>query len=108
MSGQLIRPGKILAEELAEVQVTPTECARQINVRANRISQIVNGKRAITDDRGLRLGRWFGTSALFWLYFQSSSELRLVAAELGDRHLSLPARKDATSPAKVAAPSATE
>ena len=60
MPRPVIHPGEILADELAEIGITPTEFARQIRVPANRISQIVNGKRAITGDTALRLGHWFG------------------------------------------------
>ena len=60
-----IHPGEILADELAEVGVTPTELSRQINVPANRITQIVHGNRGITGDTALRLGHWFGTTAQF-------------------------------------------
>ena len=58
-----IHPGEILAEELEAITVTPTELARQLRVPANRITQIVQGKRAITGDTALRLGHWFGMPA---------------------------------------------
>ena len=51
-----IHPGEILADELSEIGITPTELARQLEVPANRITQIVRGKRAITGDTALRLG----------------------------------------------------
>jgi addiction module HigA family antidote len=57
-----IHPGEILAEELAETAVTPTELARQLKVPGNRITQIIQGKRAISGDTALRMGHWFGTS----------------------------------------------
>ena len=57
-----IHPGELLAEELEELSMTPTELARQLRVPANRITQIVQGKRSITGDTALRLGHWFGTS----------------------------------------------
>jgi addiction module HigA family antidote len=60
-----IHPGAILADELAELQVSPTELARQIDVPANRISQIIQGKRSITGDTAVRLSHWFKTSAQF-------------------------------------------
>ena len=60
-----IHPGEILADELAELGVSPTELSRQIRVPANRISQIINGKRAVTGDTALRLAHWFGTSPQF-------------------------------------------
>jgi addiction module HigA family antidote len=53
-----IHPGEILADELEEIGVSPTELARQLAVPANRITQIVQGKRAITGDTALRLGHW--------------------------------------------------
>ncbi len=55
MARTAIHPGEILAEELEELGVSPTELSRQIRVPANRISQIINGKRAITGDTALRL-----------------------------------------------------
>ncbi len=62
-----IHPGEILAEELEEIGVTPTELSRQLAVPPNRITQIINGKRSITGDTALRLGHWFGISPQFWL-----------------------------------------
>ena len=50
-----IHPGEILADELEGLGVSPTELSRQIRVPANRISQIINGKRSITGDTALRL-----------------------------------------------------
>ena len=49
-----IHPGEILADELSELGVTPTELARQLNVPVNRITQIIRGKRGITGDTALR------------------------------------------------------
>ena len=60
-----IHPGEVLADELEELGVSPTELSRQIRVPANRISQIINGKRSITGDTALRLAHWFGTSPQF-------------------------------------------
>ena len=62
-----IHPGEVLADELAELNITPTELARQIEVPANRLSQIIRGRRSITSDTALRLGHWFGTSPQFRL-----------------------------------------
>jgi antitoxin HigA-1 len=78
MARPAIHPGEILADELHEFGVTATELARQVEVPVNRITQIVNGKRDITGDTALRLGRWFGTSRLFWLNLQSAHDLRVV------------------------------
>jgi len=89
-----IHPGEILADELAEIGATAAELARQINVRANRISQIVNGKRSITADTALRLGHWFGTSPRFWINLQTTHDLEVAEAAVGNkvsRLLRLPA-----------------
>src|SRR5258707_4865670 len=83
MSRPAIHPGEILADELSGLGVTPTELARQIGVPANRISQIIHGKRAITGDTALRLGHWFKTSAEFWLNLQTAYDLRAAADEVG-------------------------
>jgi addiction module HigA family antidote len=90
-----IHPGEILAEELGEIAVTPTELARQLRVPANRITQIVQGKRAITGDTALRLGHWFGTSAQFWLNLQGAYDIRVAAEEAGKEIARLPKRREA-------------
>jgi addiction module HigA family antidote len=90
-----IHPGEILADELREVGVTPTELARQINVPANRITQIINGRRSITGDTALRLGHWFGTSAQFWLNLQSAFEISVAQEKAGREIAKLPVRHEA-------------
>ncbi len=90
-----IHPGEILAEDLEELGVSPTELSRQIRVPANRISQIVNGKRAITGDTALRLAHWFGTSAQFWMNLQALYDVRLAEQQAGTEIKKLP-----TKPAK--------
>jgi addiction module HigA family antidote len=90
-----IHPGEILAEELGEIAVTPTALARQLRVPPNRITQIVQGKRAITGDTALRLGHWFGTSAQFWLNLQSAYDIRVAQATAGREIARLPKRRQA-------------
>ena len=80
MSRPAIHPGEILADELEELGITPTELSRQIAVPPNRVSQIIQGKRAITGDTALRLGHWFKTSAEFWLNFGNADDLRVAAS----------------------------
>lgn len=92
MARPAIHPGEILAEELAEIAVTPSELARQLDVPANRITQIVQGKRAITGDTALRLGHWFGTSAQFWLNLQSAYDIRIAEKTMGPQIRRLPKR----------------
>ena len=90
-----IHPGEILADELEELGVSPTELSRQIRVPANRITQIVNGKRAITGDTALRLAHWFGTSPQFWMNLQALYDVRVAEQEAGTEIKTLP-----TKPAK--------
>jgi proteic killer suppression protein len=73
-------------------EVTPTELSRQISVPPNRISQIIQGKRAITGDTALRLGHWFQTSAQFWLNLQSAYDLRIANDEIGREVAALPTK----------------
>ena len=92
MARPAIHPGEILAEELAEIAVTPSERARQLRVPANRITQILHGNRAITGDTALRLGHWFGTSAQFWLSLQSAYDIRVAEKTTGAQIRRLPKR----------------
>lgn len=90
-----IHPGEILADELAELGISATELARQIRVPANRVSQIINGKRAITGDTALRLAHWFGTNPQFWMNLQALYDVRVAELEAGREINALP-----TKPAK--------
>ena len=92
MTRPAIHPGEILADELEEIGISPTELSRQIDVPANRISQIIQGKRAITGDTALRLGHWFKTSPEFWLNLQTAYELRIAARKIGGAINDLPTR----------------
>lgn len=85
-------PGEVLKEELGELGVSPTELARQIDVPANRMSQIINGKRSITGDTALRLGHWFKTSPQFWMNLQTQFELVSAQKAKGKNIQALPTR----------------
>lgn len=87
-----IHPGEVLSEELEQLGISPTELSRQIRVPANRISQIINGKRAITGDTALRLAHWFGTSPQFWMNLQALYDVRLAEQEAGTEIKRLPTR----------------
>jgi addiction module HigA family antidote len=87
-----IHPGEILAEELEEIGVTPTELSRQLAVPPNRITQIINGKRSITGDTALRLGHWFGISPQFWLNLQTAYDIRVAERMAGAEIEKLPTR----------------
>ena len=79
-----IHPGEILADELTELDVSAAELARQIGVPPNRVSQIIQGKRAVSGDTALRLGHWFGIGAQFWMNLQTQHDLSVVAIERRD------------------------
>ncbi len=78
-----VHPGEILADELDALGVSAVAVAGAIGVPPNRLYQILNGSRALTADTALRLGRWFGMDAEFWLNLQKLYELRLAEAEHG-------------------------
>ena len=90
MLKRAVHPGEILKDELAEVGVTPTELARQIAVPANRMSQIINGKRSITGDTALRLAHWFNTDPQFWMNLQTQFDLVAADKEAGAAIKDLP------------------
>ncbi len=79
-----IHPGKILADELTELQIPAAVLAKEIQVPPNRITQIIAGKRAISADTALRLGKWFGTGPRIWLNLQQAYELDLASQVLKD------------------------
>ena len=81
-----IHPGKHVAEELKELNMSAAALARKLKVPTNRITEILNGRRAITADTALRLGHYFGTSPEFWLNLQKLYELR-VAEKKASRDL---------------------
>ncbi len=92
-----IHPGEILAEEIEAAGLSAAELARLIEVPANRVSMIIAGRRAVTADTALRLGRYFGTSAELWLNLQKMFELDLARAELGASLDRLPQRASASA-----------
>lgn len=93
MAVTAIHPGEHLAEELRELGMTAAELSRQLEVPTNRITQILNGRRAITGDTALRLAHFFGTTAEFWLNLQSLYEIRLAEQKSGKTIRALPTLK---------------
>lgn len=93
----MVHPGEILADELGALSISARELARQLQVPANRITQIINGQRGITGDTALRLGHWFGTSPQFWLNLQSTYELNLAHARAGAEIEGLPRLEHASA-----------
>jgi antitoxin HigA-1 len=88
-----IHPGEHLAEELRELGMSAAELARQLDVPTNRVTEILNGRRAITGDTALRLAHFFGTTAEFWLNLQSLCEIRLAQRKSGKSIKGLPTLK---------------
>ena len=92
-----IHPGQVLADELLELGITPTELSRQIKVPPNRVTQIIRGRRGITGDTALRLGHWFKMAPQFWLNLQSLHDIRLAEQKAGEEISRLPTRSDTLS-----------
>lgn len=81
-----VHPGEVLQEEfLKPIGMSQNYLALQLRVPARRINEIVLGKRGITADTALRLARFFGNSAKFWLGLQTDYDLDCVADESGER-----------------------
>ncbi|MDD5638148.1 MAG: HigA family addiction module antitoxin [Atribacterota bacterium] len=80
-----IHPGIILKEEFLDaLNISQYRLAKDISVPPRRINEIVHGKRAISADTALRLGRYFKTSSKFWLNLQSHYDLEIQSDKLGD------------------------
>ncbi len=93
MTVAAIHPGEHLAEELTALSMSAAELARQLDVPTNRITEILNGRRAITGDTALRLAHFFGTTAEFWLKLQGLYEVRLAEQKSGKSIKTLPTLK---------------
>ena len=79
-----VHPGEILREELAELGLSARAFARALGIPVNRVTQILNGRRGISADTALRLARYFGSSAEFWMDLQSAYELRRARVDVGE------------------------
>ncbi len=79
-----ITPGDVLLEEfLKPMKITQNQLAKDINVPANRVSQIIHGKREITADTALRLGKYFGIEPEFWLNLQVRYNMKIAKRKVG-------------------------
>ena len=101
MAPVAIHPGEHLAEELRALHMSASELARRIKVPTNRVTGILNGQRAITGDSALRLARFFGTSAEFWVNLQSLHDLHVAEGKTGKIIEQLPTLRRAERPASV-------
>jgi addiction module HigA family antidote len=82
---QPIHPGRILQRELKARDLSANQLALALRVPSGRITSVLHGKRSITPDTALRLGRYFGNSPQFWLNLQTRHDLLKAEAELGPR-----------------------
>lgn len=75
-----VPPGEILKEEFLDpFGLSSYALAKELNVPTNRVTGIVNGERAITADTALRLSRYFGTTAAFWMNLQTHYDLEVTS-----------------------------
>ena len=77
-------PGRFLKRELAARGLSANRLALDLGVPSGRITDILNGRRAISADTAVRLGRYFGNSAQFWFDLQAQHEIARVTRERGD------------------------
>jgi addiction module HigA family antidote len=92
-----VHPGEILAEEFIKpLKITQYRLAKDIQVPCIRISEIMRGKRAVTADTALRLGRYFGNSPEFWMNLQAKYDLEMAKIQHSrkgrDQYLLIPTR----------------
>ena len=79
-----VHPGRLLKRELETRRLSANRLALDLGVPSGRITDILNGRRGITADTALRLGRYFGNRAQFWLDLQSQYDIAVVERERGE------------------------
>jgi addiction module HigA family antidote len=79
----VVHPGRLLKRELAARKLSANRLSLDIGVPSGRVTDILNGRRSITADTAVRLGRYFGTSPQFWLDLQGQYDIALVEREKG-------------------------
>lgn len=80
-----VHPGRILKRELEARKMSANRLALALRLPSGRITDILNGKRGVSPDTALRLGRFFGNSPRFWLNLQTAFELAVAEREIGSR-----------------------
>jgi addiction module HigA family antidote len=80
-----IHPGRILRREIAARDLSANALSRALRVPSGRIVDILNGKRSISAETALRLGRYFGNDALFWINLQAQYDLAVAQRDVGRR-----------------------
>jgi len=82
---QPVHPGRILKRELSARSLSANALALALRLPSGRITDILNAKRGISPETALRLARYFGNNARFWLNLQTDYELALAEREIGER-----------------------
>ena len=98
-----IHPGEILADELEEIGLSAKKLADVIEVPPNRLYQILAGKRNVTADTALRLGRYFGMSPDFWMNLQTAYELASARQRIGKAVERIPRRSESRMERRIVA-----
>ncbi|MGY6531133.1 HigA family addiction module antitoxin [Glycocaulis sp.] len=80
-----VHPGRVLRREMEARELSANKLAIALRLPSGRITDILNGKRGISPDTALRLGRYFGNSARFWLNLQTAYELAVAERETGEK-----------------------
>jgi antitoxin HigA-1 len=80
-----VHPGETLGEELQVRGISAHAFALKLRVPANRITEIFNGKRSISAETALKLGRYFGGNAEFWMNLQAGYDLAIAERDFGER-----------------------
>jgi antitoxin HigA-1 len=80
-----VHPGRILRRELDARGLSANALALALRTPSGRITDILNGKRGVSPETAMRLGRYFGNSPRFWLNLQTAYELAIAERELGER-----------------------
>jgi addiction module HigA family antidote len=80
-----VHPGRVLKQELAARGLSAAAVALKLRVAPQRIQEIIAGKRGISPETALRLGRFFGNEPEFWLSMQASYDLAMLRKQMGGR-----------------------
>jgi addiction module HigA family antidote len=80
-----VHPGRVLRREMAARELSANALALALRTPSSRITGILNGKRGVSPETTMRLARYFGNSARFWLNLQTAYELALAERELGEK-----------------------
>jgi len=80
-----IHPGEVLKTALEDARLSANAVALALRIPANRLTEIINGKRAISADTAMRLGRYFGTSAQMWMNMQAHYDLEVAEQAMAER-----------------------